>query len=491
MQSRKAFDFWKKCGWNVKTETEENERGSRLPVSCSSDFAPVENPPQQAPLPGKAPLPSEASDVEFSTASLTTGKDLHFPIYDKSGLLLVAQGAVVTSRFKELLVLRGMQKVMVSKTDAKAMLAGVRGPAIDKRAMEIDSDVVKLLDQMIESGQFFSEDVGEKFKNRLQVHDCKAFDEDLRNELVAKHSQTCSLLDEMIKAAAHGDQLNGGDIATVVSEYLSHLTLDSDCAHSVMAHAREFASIAQHSLQSALLGMALAIEMGMDENMVRLVGMCGLLHDWGMTYVPEQIRNAKRVLTRIEFLEVTKHPIYTANMLERLWGLPPQVAMICYQIHENPNGGGYPRGKQKSSIHPCAGILKVADVYIALTSPRPFRLPLRPSAAIQCLVYQASRKIVDNGPARALIKVLSQFPIGSLVQLSDGSKAQVLRRNGDNYHMPIVQVFEKADGTPADPRDESCIIDPSKSEVKIVRVLPTPGRKELDLNFDVLVLKRS
>jgi hypothetical protein len=323
----------------VTTETIANEPIGSLPVPRTSSLAPVQNPPQQTSLPNTAPLPSEASDVEFSTSGLITGKNLSFPIYDKSGLLLVAQGAVVTSRFKELLVLRGMHKVMVSNTDAKAM--------------------------------------------------------------------------------------------------------------------------------------------------------CGLLHDWGMTYVPEQLRHAKRVLTRIEFLEIQKHPIYTANMLQRIWGLPPQVAMICYQVHECPSGTGYPRRRKGNSIHPCAAILKVADAYIALTSPRPTRPPLSPAAAIECLVHMAARKVVDNATARALLKVLSQFPIGSLVQLSDGSKAQVLRRNGDNYHMPIVQVLEKAKGTQADPRDESCIIDPSKSKVKIVRVLPTPGRRELEFNPDMLVVKRS
>jgi hypothetical protein len=50
--------------------------------------------------------------------------------------------------------------------------------------------------------------------------------------------------------------------------------------------------------------------------------------------------------------------------------------------------------------------------------------------------------------------------------------------------------LEKAKGTQADPGDESCIIDPSKSKVKIVRVLPTPGRKELEFKPDILVVKR-
>jgi HD-GYP domain-containing protein (c-di-GMP phosphodiesterase class II) len=461
--------------WNVTTEVNASEPIGSLPPGSGTWSGGL----------------GTASDIEVSTSALVPGKNLRFPIYDKTGLLLVARGAVITPRFKELLVLRRMQKFVVSRTDDQSGSAHVSGPAIRAEAMDINSDAIRKLDGLIESGQFGLEHAGEEFKSRLQVHDCEAFDEDLRNELVNQHAETCSILDQMICAAAQGDTLDAEDIATVVSTYLSRLAQDSDCLHCVMAYCLKFASLAQHCLQSALLAMALAIELRMDESTVRRIGMCGLLHDWGMTYVPEHIRQSNRVLTRIEFLEIMKHPIHTANILERLKGLPPQVQMICYQVHESPNGSGYPRRRQGSTIHPCAGILKVADAYIALTSPRPFRLPLSPSAAIQCLVHQAGQKTIDSLPARALLNVLSQFPIGSLVRLNDGSKAQVLRRNGDNYQMPIVQILETPDGTQADPRDQSRIIDPSKSGTRIIGVLPSPGRQELDLDPDVLVLKRS
>ena len=128
--------------------------------------------------------------------------------------------------------------------------------------MELDSDVVEKLDDLIEAGQLFVEDAGEKFKDRLENRGSTRYDDEQREELVVKHTETCSLLDDMIRAAAHGESLNGGDIATVVSDYLSHLTLDTDCVMDVTTNAREFATLAQQSLQSAILGMALAIEMG-------------------------------------------------------------------------------------------------------------------------------------------------------------------------------------------------------------------------------------
>jgi HD-GYP domain-containing protein (c-di-GMP phosphodiesterase class II) len=434
-----------------------------------------------------------ASHVDFSTDDLVPDSELNSPIYDKSGVLLLAKGSLVTSRFKELLVTRGVRDIKLSLADAQAMRAhksaGALTPALAN--VELDADVVKKLDDLVDSGKLFLDDASPKFKERLVRHGVKGYDRQLREQLIAKHTETCSLLDDMIKAAAHGETMNGADISTVVADYLSHLTLDSDLVADVMARARDFAGIAQHCLQMALLGMSLAIELNMGEDSVRLIGMCGLLHDWGMIYVPLEVRDTPRVLSRLEYLTITKHVMHTVNMLEKITGLPPQVAMICYQVHERPDGSGYPRGKRKENIHPCARILNVADTFIAMTSPRPYRPPLKPHAAIECLLRQAVANQVDNEAVGALLRIVTQFGIGRKVLLSDGSKAVVLRRNGNRYNQPIVRRVELPDGTPVDRGDESQVINLDEAELTVTQVLPSLHRKELGFSEDLRSLSRS
>jgi hypothetical protein len=165
--------------------------------------------------------------------------------------------------------------------------------------------------------------------------------------------------------------------------------------------------------------------------------------------------------------------------------------LICYQVHEKIDGTGYPRGRQRDKIHPSARILHVADVYLALISARPFRKALMPYAAIECLLRQARAKMVDADAVRGLLHVLSLFPIGSLVKLSDGSTARVLRRNGSNYSSPIVLIVEDANGDPTDPLDESQIIDLSQHNLKIAAALPSSERDEVGLSPDIQFLKRS
>src|SRR5690606_15497605 len=109
--------------------------------------------------------------------------------------------------------------------------------------------------------------------------------------------------------------------------------------------------LAARGLETSLLAMAIGIEMGLDADNTRMLGIAALVHDWGMALIPEHIRNPTRPLTPVERLELQKHPIYSLGMLQSVSSLPPAVSVIAYQVHESPNGRGYPRGRTGSSIH--------------------------------------------------------------------------------------------------------------------------------------------
>ncbi len=458
--------------------------------SVAAAERPNPNPPASAAPTGKSGH-SEGPNVAFKVADLVVGRRLRHPIEDSAGLLLLAADSVITPRFKQLLLARGILEIMLSPTDVDGMSgADSRQQHTGSGETSFDPAGITRLEEMIDTGRLFMEDTGPKFKDRLVQHGCKGFKGGQEQQLIQKHTATCSRLDTMMKSAAGGGSPSGAEIASIVSDYLSQLVLDSDCVLDVMARSKDYVEVAQHCLQMSLLGMVMAIDAGMNEADIRLVGLCGLVHDWGMTYIPEHIRKADRVLTRVEFLEIQKHPIYTLELLRKIRALPAQVPLVCYQVHERPNGMGYPRGRHGNNIHPCARILNVADAYAALVAPRPFRQPLEPYAALEYLIRQAAERMVDADAVRTLLHVVSQFPIGSTVQLSDGRKARVIRRNGNKYTSPIVQVFEEADGTPTDALDESLVLDPSEQKIQIVKVLASAGREAIESSRNTVVLKR-
>jgi HD-GYP domain-containing protein (c-di-GMP phosphodiesterase class II) len=248
--------------------------------------------------------------------------------------------------------------------------------------------------------------------------------------------------------------------------------------------------LADHAMQMAMLGMAIGIEMGLDAENIRTIGVAGLVCDWGMTRLPKRIRDSETILTEVEFFEIKKHPLYTLEILEKMSGIPRLVPMVVYQIHERPNGTGYPSGRCEGGIHQFSSILHIADAYTSLITEKPYRRALMPYAAMECLIKQARTKDVDAEIVRTLLHVLSLFPIGSFVSLSNGSVARVLRRNGHKYTSPILEIVQDADGMKPDGPAENAVLDPSETGINIVQAIPTPGRHEVSLTEEILDLRQ-
>lgn len=431
---------------------------------------------------GRESLASQpGASVEVRVSELIVGRQLKFPIEDSNGVLLLARGAEISDRFKELLQVRGIQQVMLHEHDA----ATCAQPRETVRMRDrIDAQTADKLNRLIDSGRLFAADAGPQFRERIVLYGSTGYNREQRTQLIEQHANNCGALDNMMKLAGQGRALDAEQVATLVTNYLKHLIFDMDCAVDVLNQGRSYVDLADQCLQMSLLGMALAVEMGMTEADVRMVGLAGLLHDWGMTRVPEAIRNANRPLTRVEFLEIEKHPTYTVELLHRISGIPALVALICFQVHEQPNGKGYPRRRQHTAIHPCARVLNVVDAYLSLTSPRWNRAALTPYAAMISLLRSARDNSADSTAVRSLLNLLSLYPIGSQVLLSDGRVARVIRRNGNNYDAPIVQIVQDAAGQPIVPEDSGDVLDPSAAGLTIVQGLPTPGRNEVGLPSD-------
>jgi HD-GYP domain-containing protein (c-di-GMP phosphodiesterase class II) len=239
----------------------------------------------------------------------------------------------------------------------------------------------------------------------------------------------------------------------IAQSFMQQLLLDTDLVMARHAVPAENEYLLRHSLQTSVLSMALAAESGYDDRSVVIVGMAGLLHDVGMQRVSPTIREAPRDLHPTEFLEVTRHVIYSTEIVERGRSVPQSLLLAVYQAHERSDGSGYPRGAKGNSIHLFARMIAIADTYLAMISPRPYRSALHPYTAIETIVRHAAKGLFDPNTVRAFLRVLSLYPIGSDVILSDGRAGRVLRSNRVDYDRPVVEILLDADGRPVSPTE--------------------------------------
>lgn len=430
--------------------------------------------------------PEVAADmVSVGVDELIVGRPLKFPVHDEQGVLLLAEGQLITAEFKNKLKAHRVNSVKLNSDDAnRVTLRQVSSPSAPL-AVSIDTELAKKIDAVIDGGLVTVTNKGPAVKGSIVYLGRKAYDKAQRKELLSQHEKNGDALGQLMTEALHGNCLDGTCVSMMAAEYLKQMTTDVDNTLTSTSDLMKDESIIARSVEVSLLAMALGVELGLDAGNIRDLGITGLVHDWGMMKVPESIRKCEHKLSPVQAIEIKKHPIHSLEMLQRVSSLPSIVSVVAYQVHERVNGKGYPRGRRGNSIHLFARILQTADTYVALTSNRTYRQALMPYAAMECLVRMAKDRLVCPDVMKAMLKVMCLFPLNSFVQLTDGSIAKVLRRNHDHYTQPIVQRIQTAEGEPVDAMDLANILDLKDNPIQVRQALPTPGKKEVGLTAEI------
>jgi HD-GYP domain-containing protein (c-di-GMP phosphodiesterase class II) len=204
-----------------------------------------------------------------------------------------------------------------------------------------------------------------------------------------------------------------------------------------------------HGMNTSLVAMRVAGRLGWDKPSIQALGVAALCQDLGMLQIPDEIRMARRPLKPEEIQFIRQHPYFTVNQLQRSEQLNPLTMLLAFQSHELADGSGYPRQRHTGTIHPLAQVLHAADMFCAMTCPRPFRKAHAPYSAVVELLNHARDGKLDRNVARAFVDSVSLFPVGSYVRLSNGISARVIQTNGPAHTRPRV-VPLNSDGTETD-----------------------------------------
>ncbi|HEY3278510.1 MAG TPA: HD domain-containing phosphohydrolase [Syntrophorhabdaceae bacterium] len=129
-------------------------------------------------------------------------------------------------------------------------------------------------------------------------------------------------------------------------------------------------------------------------------GVAALLHDIGKASIAPEILNKVDPLSSGEWEDIKRHPVNGVSMLLDT-DVPSFVKRAVLHHHEDFHGGGYPMGLEGSNISILARVLRIIDVFDAMTSRRPYKAPISPGKAVKIMVgTPPDTKKEESGPDR-------------------------------------------------------------------------------------------
>ncbi len=142
---------------------------------------------------------------------------------------------------------------------------------------------------------------------------------------------------------------------------------------------------------------------GLPETDITNLRRAALLHDVGRVGISAGIWGKQGPLTESDWEKVRLHPYYTNRILARSAALA-KLGEIAALHHERLDSSGYHRGLVGQMLPVQAKLLAAADIFQAMTEPRPHRPAMSPEQAAETLRTEVKAGRIDSASCQAVLE---------------------------------------------------------------------------------------
>jgi putative nucleotidyltransferase with HDIG domain len=196
-----------------------------------------------------------------------------------------------------------------------------------------------------------------------------------------------------------------------------------------------------HSMRVCALALSFASELTKDQRLLLRIGTAALLHDIGKAGIAPEVLHHRGRLDPEQRQEMERHAeLGSAILLEQ--PVVDEIAVtVSHGHHRNLDGTGYPADWLSTQHSMVTRLVRICDVYEALTAVRPYKGAMSPTKAFRVMLD--SPGTFDPVLLRRFIATVGCYPAGNEIELSDKSIARVVRQTRD-LRRPVV-ALERAD----------------------------------------------
>ncbi len=195
-----------------------------------------------------------------------------------------------------------------------------------------------------------------------------------------------------------------------------------------------------HGLNTSVLCMMLAKDLGLTPEAGQVLGVAGMLHDLGNVDIPDRVLKKREALTHAEQELANMHCEYGVKRGKQI-GLAAPVLKIIGQHHEYADGSGFPRKLKGDQIDPLARVVALVNYYDDLCNPIDLTRALTPHEALSMMFAQRRQKF-DPKVLQLLVRRLGVYPPGTIVVLSNDAIGMVTSVNSRSPLRPWVLMHD-------------------------------------------------
>ena len=198
----------------------------------------------------------------------------------------------------------------------------------------------------------------------------------------------------------------------------------------------------KHAMHCAVLALLTGRYLGWTQDRLASLGCSALTMNLAILELQATMAEQDTPPSARQLKEIRAHPQASIKLLQDAGIDDPSWLATIAEHHEQPGGGGYPRGL--TEVCESAQLLRATDVLMAKISPRAQRPAMAPQTAVRQLFQQRP----GDPLATALIRTLGVYPPGSLVKLRSGEVGVAIRRPVAGTH-PLVATLSDTNGRPS------------------------------------------
>lgn len=285
-----------------------------------------------------------------------------------------------------------------------------------------------------------------KPKNRVQYKNTSSIDVEHKRMMGTFHKArtlTKSLLDDI----RLGGAINTDHAKQMVNECVQSVIRHPDALMWMSKIRSESEYTAEHCLNVCILAVAFGRQLGLPEEELHKLGLCGLLHDVGKMRIPPEILNKTGRLSIEEMRVMMSHTIQGRNLLISTSGIYSGVIDVAYSHHERVDGKGYPRKLAGQGISLFSKIIAIVDAYDAMTADRCYQVAKTSTEALK-IIYQERGTHFDEKLALKFLQTVGLYPPGCIVELHSGAVGIVVETNHKMRHLPKVLLVRDSEKNP-------------------------------------------